>query len=73
VVAAAVAVVAVDDDWWQKWPAMRALMVTGHGAMKKADSGKQRNNQPAVFHANNLLITKFPQPTSCISNTLYHR
>ncbi len=44
--AAVAAVSAVDDNWRQKWLAMRASMVAWQHVMTKADSGKQHNNQP---------------------------
>jgi hypothetical protein len=42
---------AVDDDWWRKRPATRALTVAWWRAMTKDDSGKQRNNQPMTGEA----------------------
>ncbi len=47
--AAAVAVAALDNNWCQKRPAMRALTVLSWHAMTKADGGRQCNNQTG-FH-----------------------
>jgi hypothetical protein len=50
--AAAAPVVAVsDEDWRQKRPAMRELMVACWHAMTKVDGGKLRNNQPTTGEA----------------------
>jgi hypothetical protein len=46
--AAAAAQVAGDNDWQQKQPAKRALLVAWQCAMKKVDGRKQCNNQPMM-------------------------
>ncbi len=38
----------MDDNWRQKWPAMRASTVAWRRAMTNADGRKQRNNQPTT-------------------------
>ena len=38
--------VAVDDNWWGKRPAMRVLMLANRHATMKADGGQQCKNQP---------------------------
>jgi hypothetical protein len=46
--AAAAVVAAVDDNWRQKRPAARALMVAWRHAMTKADGREKCNNQPTT-------------------------
>jgi hypothetical protein len=49
---AAAAVAAMDNDWLQKHPETRALMVARRRAMTIVDGRQQRNNQPTMGAAN---------------------